>query len=159
MKTAFKLFALSASLFLFCASEISAQSKSSTSSKASTKQVKGSGKSKSSKPKFSRSSSGPRRLPRYFAHLKLKEEQREEVFQVQAEYKQEINALMNQLAELKEEQQERLEDILTRTQKSLLNKYKAGTLKIGNRTIPKSRGGSKGGSKKGAKPRKTGTRR
>jgi hypothetical protein len=115
MKKVLKMSVITATALLLCLADVSAQSRTRPSeSAAGRKAVK--------------------RLPRYFTHLNLKVDQLEEVAQIQSRYKAEISALANQLAELKEEQQNKLEKVLTRTQKTLLNKYKSGALKVGKKT-------------------------
>ena len=121
MKNLFRLCVLVVAVSCFGSAELSAQSKSKTKSKTTAS------KKTSSKKK----SSG--RLPRYFTHLKLDEAQRDEVRQIQADYKKQLADLNEKMAELKEEQQGALEDVLTRTQKTLYNKYVAGTLTVGNK--------------------------
>ena len=115
MKKVLKMSVITATALLLCLADASAQSRTRPSeSAAGRKAVK--------------------RLPRYFTHLNFKVDQLEEVAQIQSRYKAEISALANQLAELKEAQQNKLEKVLTRTQKSLLNKYKSGALKVSKKT-------------------------
>ena len=128
MKSINKYFALAILVCLVSTWELSAQTKSKSKSRSTSqskaKQVESRG-----------------RLPKYFAHLKLKEEQREEVFSVQSKYKKEIADLTKELENLKESQQEDLYDILSRTQKTLYNKYVAGTLKVGESSSKKESSG------------------
>lgn len=129
-------------IFCFCQVDVWAQTKSTRtkSSRAKSSRSQSSSKSGSFKP----------RLPKYFTHLKLKEEQKEEIYSIQEKYRKKIEDLTKELAKLKEDQLEECEDVLTRTQKTLYNKYKAGTLKIGSKpssSSPSSKSKTKSSSK------------
>lgn len=68
-----------------------------------------------------------RRLPSYFGQLKLKEEQRNEVYEIKAEYGPKIEELEKQLEKLREEMMKEIEGTLTTTQKRALTKFRNGT--------------------------------
>ena len=78
MKNLFRLCVLFVAVSCFGSAELSAQSKSKTKSKTTA----------SKKTSSKKTSSG--RLPRYFTHLKLDEAQRDEVLQIQADYKKQL---------------------------------------------------------------------
>lgn len=86
-----------------------------------------------------------RRLPSYFGQLKLKEEQRDEVYEVRAEYGPKIEELEKQLEKLKADMMKKMEAALTTTQKRELTKLRKGT----------SSSASKGNSKSASVSRKT----
>ncbi|MCP4175106.1 MAG: hypothetical protein GY758_30530 [Fuerstiella sp.] len=62
------------------------------------------------------------RLPTYYGQLKLKEEQKQEIYNLKEKFGEQIDELQEQLAELKEQQAEEIKDVLTRTQVTALNK-------------------------------------
>lgn len=66
------------------------------------------------------------RLPTHFGKLELKEEQVQEIYGIKEMMGPRIDELAKQLAELKEEQKDKIKDVLTRTQVTALNKLKAG---------------------------------
>jgi Spy/CpxP family protein refolding chaperone len=59
------------------------------------------------------------RLPRYFAGL-VDDEQREEIYQIQLKYREQIQELEKELAELEQEQLGAMEKVLTTTQRKEL---------------------------------------
>lgn len=67
-----------------------------------------------------------RRLPTYFGQLDLKDDQKEEIYSIREAYGPRIDELKQELAELREEEQDEIKDVLTRTQVTALNKLKAG---------------------------------
>lgn len=94
-----------------------AQTKSKTSSsKASTKTEK-------------KETSKYHRLPTYFGQLKLKDEQRQEIYSLKEKFGPKIEALEKELEELNQEMDDAIEDVLTRTQKTALNKLRDGSSK------------------------------
>ncbi|HIK94109.1 MAG TPA: hypothetical protein EYG03_19365 [Planctomycetes bacterium] len=82
------------------------------------------------------------RLPTYYGRLKLKDEQKEEIYELKEKYGSQIDELQEQLAELKEEQAEEIKDVLTRTQVTALNKL------IAARSSSKTKSSSKKSSSK-----------
>ncbi|MEO2016496.1 MAG: hypothetical protein ABGZ53_19230 [Fuerstiella sp.] len=62
------------------------------------------------------------RLPTHYGQLKLKDEQRQEIYELKEKYGKQIDELEEELAELKDEQKEEIKDVLTRTQVTALNK-------------------------------------
>ncbi|APZ94971.1 hypothetical protein [Fuerstiella marisgermanici] len=88
-------------------------------------QTKKSSSSKSKTVAAKKDSSPYHRLPAYYGQLKLKPEQREEVYKIKDEYGPKIDKLEKELEELKEAQDEEIKDVLTRTQVTALNKLVA----------------------------------
>ena len=88
--------------------------------------------SRSVKKKESDKPSG--RLPRYYGQLELKEEQRNAIYSIQETDREDIDDLQKQLATLRKEMNDEIEDILTTTQKRTLSSLQKG-------------GGAKGKSK------------
>ncbi|MCP4506384.1 MAG: hypothetical protein GY903_24535 [Fuerstiella sp.] len=82
------------------------------------------------------------RLPTYYAKLKLKDEQKQEIYELKEKYGSQIDELQEQLTELKEEQAEEIKDVLTRTQVTALNKL------IAARSSSKAKSSSKKSSSK-----------
>lgn len=74
--------------------------------------------SKSAKSKASKF----HRLPAHYGKLKLKEEQVKEIYAIRDTFGKKIEALQKELAELREEQDEKTKDVLTRTQVTAYNK-------------------------------------
>ncbi|MEM8667825.1 MAG: hypothetical protein AAGG48_09940 [Planctomycetota bacterium] len=74
---------------------------------------------KSSKSETEKQESVGGRLPRYFASL-VDDEQREEIYQIQAKYRKQITELEEELAELEMEQLEAMEKVLSTTQRKEL---------------------------------------
>ena len=162
IRSIFCVCVLPVAICLFFSTDLVAQSKSSKSrSTAKRSTERKSTAKKSSKrgttTKKDSSSKSRTRLPRYFTHLKLTEEQREDVRQLQAKQKKEMETMLKQLEELREEHMDNLEDLLSRTQKTLLNKYKAGTLKVGEKTGNQSQ--SKSASSSGKKSTRKSSRK
>ncbi|MBW3542592.1 MAG: hypothetical protein KY476_20200 [Planctomycetes bacterium] len=60
------------------------------------------------------------RLPNYYGQLGISQQQRTEIYAVQALYSEEIDALEKQLAELKEKRDAEVEAVLTAEQKAKL---------------------------------------
>lgn len=100
--------------FLVTASSLTAvaQSKKS-SSKSETKTEK-------------KESSKYHRLPAYYGQIKLKDEQVAEIYAIKDTFGKKIDDLEAEIAKLKEEQDEKVKDVLTRTQVTALNKLIAG---------------------------------
>ena len=82
------------------------------------------------------------RLPTHYGQLKLKDEQKQEMYTLKEKYGSQIDELQEQLAELKEEQAEEIKDVLTRTQVTALNKL------IAARSSSKTKSSSKKSSSK-----------
>lgn len=88
---------------------------------------KKSSRSKSGKSAAVKKEAGSGRLPRYFASL-VNEEQRDEIYQIQLKYREKIEELEKELAELEMEQLEAMEKVLTTSQrKELASLRKAAT--------------------------------
>ena len=100
---------------------VSAQSKSSKSKSSASK------KTSTSKSSSKKSSKSTGRLPAFFGQLKLKDDQRTDIYDIQSKYKSEMDAMAKKLEELKEKQTKEVEGVLTRTQKTLLNKLRKGS--------------------------------
>ena len=94
------------------------------------------------------------RLPTYYGQLKLKEEQRQEIYALKEEFGQQIDDLQEQLAELKEQQAEEIKDVLTRTQVTALNKLIAA-----GSSAKKSSPAKSSRSKKSSSKRKSSTKK
>ena len=108
-----------------------AQTKSKTSaskSKTETKEEKAAEKKVSSKY---------HRLPTYYGQLELDEEQIAEIYSIRDSFGPKIDALMKEIEELKDQQDEKIKDVLTRTQVTALNKLKAGGKSSANSDSPK----------------------
>ena len=117
----------------------SSRSRSSASQKkSSSRSTKSSSKSRSTKSK----SSSKNRLPAYYAQIGLKDEQRDEIYEIQDSYRKEIAALQKKLDDLREDMTDEIEDVLTRTQKTKLNALKraaaSGSKSSGSKTSSKS---------------------
>ena len=69
------------------------------------------------------------RLPTYFGQLELKDEQVQEIYKVKDAYGPKIDKLQQQLAELKEEMNEEIADVLTSSQKTALTKLRGSSSK------------------------------
>ena len=109
------------------------------------------------------SRSAYRRLPAHFGKLKLKPDQIEEIYEIREQYGEKLAKLRQQMEALREEQQEQLDDVLTKTQLSALKKFRDGPKPVSgtktstsksppakkSRTSPKksSKGSSKDDSK------------
>ena len=93
---------------------------------AQTKSKSSSSKSKASateeKETTKKKTSKYHRLPPYYGQLELKDEQIEDIYQIKDSYGEKIDALMKELEELKDKQDEEIKDVLTRTQVTALNK-------------------------------------
>ena len=79
-------------------------------------------KSSRSSSSKSKAASKYHRLPAYYGQLKLKDDQKQEIYKIKQTYGEKIDALEEELAELKEEQADEIKDVLTRTQVTALNK-------------------------------------
>ena len=89
------------------------------------------------------------RLPTYYGQLKLKDEQKEEIYKLKEAYGSQIEELQEELAELKDKQAEEIKDVLTRTQVTALNKLiAAGSSSKAKRSSKKSSSKSKSSTKK-----------
>ncbi len=62
------------------------------------------------------------RLPRYFGQLDLDEQQRDEVYAIQADYGEQIEKLREQLADVQQQRDEDLQDVLTPAQRKEFSK-------------------------------------
>lgn len=122
MKELIKVIFCTVLIWQFAAADLPAQSRSGSKAKSSAK------KKSTAKRKVSRG-----RLPRYYTHLDLDDEQRDEIFDIQEAYKEKLAELKEQLEELRELQAEEYKDVLTRSQVITLNKYLAGSLKVGGK--------------------------
>lgn len=67
------------------------------------------------------------RLPAYYGQIDLKDEQVAEIYGIKDTFGKKIDDLEAEIAKLKEEQDEKVKDVLTRTQVTALNKLLAGT--------------------------------
>ena len=74
---------------------------------------------KSSKTVTAKQEMGGGRLPRYFSSL-VDDEQREEIYQIQAKYRKQIQELEKELAELEQDQLGAIEKVLTTAQRKEL---------------------------------------
>ena len=83
---------------------------------------------KSGKASTTKQETSGGRLPRYFSSL-VDDEQREEIYQIQAKYREQIAELEQQLAELEMEQLEAMEKVLTTTQRKELASMRAAATK------------------------------
>lgn len=106
-----------------------AQEKSSKSSRSSTAKVTKTDEttSEGSRP----TATGKRfsgRLPRYFASL-VDQEQRDEIYQIRATYREQLAALEQELADLKEAEMSAMEKVLTTTQRKKLDEMRASAEK------------------------------
>jgi Spy/CpxP family protein refolding chaperone len=90
------------------------------------------------------------RLPTYYGQLKLKDEQKQEIYKLKEKYGSQIDELQEQLAELRDEQAEEIKDVLTRTQVTALNKL------IAARSSTKSKAST---SKKSSPKKKSSTKK
>lgn len=96
------------------------------------------------------------RLPTYYGQLKLKPEQKDEIYKLKEEFGQQIDELQEQLAELKEQQAEAIKDVLTRTQVTALNKLIAAG---SSSAAQKSSTAKSSRSKKSSSKRKSSTKK
>ena len=94
------------------------------------------------------------RLPTYYGQLKLKAEQKEEIYELKEEFGEQIEELQEQLAELKEQQAEEIKDVLTRTQVTALNKLIAAGSSGKKSSTAKSSRSKKSSSKKKSSTKK-----
>ena len=83
------------------------------------------------------------RLPTYYGQLKLRDEQKQEIYELKEKYGEQIDELTDELAELKEEQAEEIKDVLTRTQVTALNKLIAAGSKSRKKPSSKKKSSSK----------------
>jgi hypothetical protein len=63
---------------------------------------------------------GRRSLPPYYAQISLKDEQREEIYSIQAEFGPEIKKLTKQLKDLKAKRNQEIQAVLNKDQKNKL---------------------------------------
>jgi len=100
---------------------------------ATAAQTKSSSKSSTSKTKTTattkKETSKYRRLPTYYGQLELKEEQITDIYEIKDTFGPKIDDLEKQIEKLKEDQDKKIKDVLTRTQVTALNKLVAGTAK------------------------------
>ncbi len=141
-----------AALAVLCGSvamtEALAQSKSSQKSKST--RSKSSDKS-SSKSATAKSKTIGGRLPAYFGQVGLKDEQRQEVYEIQASYREKIEALEKELADLRAKMNKDLEGVLTTTQKRKLSSLRrAGSSSESSSSSKSSKSRSTGKSKSSA---------
>ncbi len=68
------------------------------------------------------------RLPRFFASI-VDQEQRDEIYQIQATYREKLAALEQELAELKEAEMSAMEGVLTTAQRKKLDEIRASAEK------------------------------
>ncbi|MCR9201613.1 MAG: hypothetical protein NXI04_23465 [Planctomycetaceae bacterium] len=89
-----------------------------------------------------------RRLPAHFGKLNLKPDQVEEIYEIREQYGEKLAKLRQQLERLREEQQEQLDDVLTKTQLSALKKFRDGRKPVtsAKTATSKSRSAKKGKS-------------
>lgn len=66
------------------------------------------------------------RVPNGFGKIGISEQQKEEIYEIQARYRDQVDALLVQLEELKSQEAEEIVNILTDDQKEALKKYRAG---------------------------------
>jgi Spy/CpxP family protein refolding chaperone len=118
-----------------------AQSKSSK--KSASSQKKSSSKRSSSTSKSKTSGANGNRLPAYYGQVDLKDEQREEIYDIQNGYKSKIEKLEKELADLKTKMNKEMEGVLTRTQKSKLKKLRSGSSSSKSKSSTKSSSKSK----------------
>jgi Spy/CpxP family protein refolding chaperone len=69
------------------------------------------------------------RLPSNFGKLELTEEQVQEIYSIKDTMGPKIEELAKEMAALKADQDQKIKDVLTRTQVTAFNKLKAGTAK------------------------------
>jgi hypothetical protein len=100
-----------------CALGIAAEKKSSSSKSSS----------KSTRAETVKQEPTAGRLPRYFASL-VDDEQREEIYQIQAKYGEKIAELEKELAELEKEQLKAMEKVLTADQRKELDALRSATV-------------------------------
>lgn len=93
---------------------------------AQTKSTSKSG-SKASSTSKNEADSKYRRLPTYFGQLKLEDKQREEVYEVRAEFGPKLEELEKQLEKMRADMMKKMEAALTTTQKRELTKLRGGT--------------------------------
>jgi hypothetical protein len=83
----------------------------------------------SAKSKLEKSKSSTKkitgRLPRMFGKLKLSEQQRTMIYQIQANYREEVTDLQKRVLLLKAAERKEIEEILTRSQKTLLEELQS----------------------------------
>ena len=99
----------------FCVTAIGAEKKSSTKSTKST----------ASKAKTTDQEQLTGRLPRYFSSL-VDEKQRDEIYEIQASYRDKIEELEKQLADLRSKEMAAIEKVLTTTQRKKLADLRSG---------------------------------
>ena len=99
----------------FCVTAIGAEKKSSTKSTKTT----------ASKAKTADQEELTGRLPRYFSSL-VDEEQRDEIYEIQTSYRDKIEELEQQLADLRSKEMAAIEKVLTTTQRKELADLRAG---------------------------------
>ena len=146
-------------------SDVSAQSsrsKSSSQKRSSSKSSKSKSKAKSgssssrsrSSSSKSKSSASGHRLPAYYAQVGLKDEQRDEIYEIQDKFKSEIQALEKKLADLREKMNDDIEDVLTRTQKTKLNALKRAASSGSKSSSTKSSSSKKSSSSRSSSKKK-----
>ncbi len=115
MHASFRPFTLQALAFLITATSLTAiaQTKKSTASETKTKKAE-----KQETSKY-------HRLPAYYGQIKLKDEQVAEIYSIKDTFGKKIDDLEAEIAKLKEEQDEKIKDVLTKTQVTALNKLTA----------------------------------
>ncbi len=127
-------YVLAATLAAFCVSGIAEETKSKRSSKSK----------KAVEEKVEDKLTG--RLPRYFASL-VDEDQRSEIYEIQAGYLEKISELEAELAELRAAQLKEIEEVLTSTQKKALDDLRSGDKKKASSSGKKSTSSRKTTSK------------
>lgn len=73
------------------------------------------------------------RLPRYFASL-VDRKQRQEVYEIQASYREKVEALEKQLAELRDAEMASMEKVLTATQRKKLSEMRSAAEKSASKS-------------------------
>jgi hypothetical protein len=93
---------------------------------AQTKTKASSSKSKAAeteeKTPAKKAASRYRRLPTYYGQLELEEAQVESIYEIKDGYGPKIDALLKEIQDLRDKQDEEVKDVLTRTQVTALNK-------------------------------------
>ncbi len=134
----------------FCVTAIGAEKKSSTKSTKTT----------ASKAKTTDQEGLTGRLPRYFSSL-VDEKQRDEIYEIQASYRDKIEELEKQLADLRSKEMAAIEKVLTTTQRKKLADLRSGekpTAKASSKTASSKSTSSKSSEKTASDKSSTSTK-
>ena len=101
--------------------ETKSTTKASATKKSPSKRSTTKAESSKNKTASAKKDDSPRgRLPRHYGKLGLEDAQRSEIYSIQAEYQQQLLDLQAQIEELKQKENQRIERVLTKSQRDML---------------------------------------